>query len=140
MTTPITIKEACELLHMERPNVQKLIKDGVIESLGFQKTVGDAWRHLVTKESVEAYAARKLDYSDERAVFKMILPLDIYEKVCRTDKLNDDEYVKLCRAFQGATNQTIRMAEYHAQRRAHDNNSEVTEVDPGDEDDSEDNE
>lgn len=150
MATPITIKEACELLHMERPNVQKLVKRGTIESLGFQKTVGDSWRHLVSKESVEAYKDRKLNYSDDRAVFRMVLPLELYEKLVKQEALDTGDLLALHYAAEKAVNVTIRMAEYHAQRRRTNSETTVEEMtqeefealanDRGDTDDDEDEE
>jgi hypothetical protein len=115
----MTIKEACEFLNMARPNVQKLIRQRKIISLGFKQVVGDSWRHMVSRASVEVFSKRKLDYGDDRAVFRVDLDLSVYEKIARGDVLllNDEERTSLVLSFQKAVNITIRMAEYHAQRR-----------------------
>jgi len=113
----ITIREACEMLHMERPNVQALKKKGVIKELGMFKTTGDSWRVFVSKQSVLEYMERKLNYSDDRAVFKVTLSLDVYEKIVEGKEISAEEWESLRNSFRRAVNETVRMAEYHATRR-----------------------
>lgn len=103
----MTVSQACVILGMDKHNVFKLIKNGVLKDADMRKVAGSAFQRHVTTGSVYSYKGRKLDLDDDIQTFKVRLHISLYKAVC-DNNLTKEQLEDLSMIFTAASNETLK--------------------------------
>ena len=120
----MSVTEAALYLKMDRHNVFKKIKEGTLVDAGMHVVVGTMQQRYVTTDSVEAYEKIMRRRAVGIQLYKMKVPDDLYEAVCK-GKATPNDLERLRGVFIKAENVTVSSRLYHQAKKGGTNASDL---------------